>query len=63
MADHGFVRAHRNIRNAIADDGLERKIFHLVVLGRAGSVGVDVIDGVRRQASVVDGIADRADDR
>src|SRR6266480_3199451 len=38
MADHGFGRAHRNIRRAPAEAALQRKRLHLVVELRAGPV-------------------------
>ena len=49
VADHRLVRADRHAAQALAEHLLERHRLHLVVLRRAGAVGVDVLDLVRRR--------------
>ncbi len=44
------------VAQALAEHRLERQHFHLVVLGRAGAVGVDVVDLVRVHAGVVESV-------
>ena len=63
VPDHRFVRGHRNALGALAEYGHHADTFHLVVLGRAGAVRVDVVDVVGREACIGDGVADAADDR
>ncbi len=46
----------------LAEYGAHAKGFHLVVLRRAGAVGVDVVDIGRCQPGIGDGVAHRADD-
>src|SRR5665213_357352 len=63
VADHRLVGAYRHLAHALAEDRRQRHRFHLVVLRRAGAVRVDVVDGIRRHAGIVDGYLYRADDR
>ena len=63
VADHRLVRRDRNRLCALAEHRRDAEIFHLVVLGRAGAVRIDVVDVVGREPGIGDGVADAADDR
>ena len=48
---------------ALAEHGGDAEAFHLVVLRRAGAVGVDIVDVGGREAGIGDGVVHAADDR
>src|SRR5262249_31420410 len=62
MADHGLVRGDGNCLRAIAEPRRYAEIFDLVVLWRPGAMRIDVVDVVGREAGILDGVADAADD-
>ena len=63
VADHRLVRRDRDARHALAEHGRAAHGFHLVVLGRRGAMGVDVVDLVRRKVGIGERVPDGRDDR
>src|SRR5258708_18474079 len=62
MPDHRLVRGNRYRFRALAEYRRHAEIFHLVVLGRAGAMWVDVVDVVGAKTGIRDGVTDAADD-
>src|SRR5262249_718751 len=63
VPNHRLVGRDRHAAGALAKHGRDAHAFHLVVLGRAGAVGVDIVDVVRREPRIGNGAPDAADDR
>src|SRR5262249_2784732 len=62
VPDHRLIRGNRYRFRALAEYRRYAEIFHLVVLGRAGAMRVDVVDIIGSKTGVRDGVTDAADD-
>src|SRR5262249_21890959 len=62
VPDHRLIRGNRYRFRALAEHRRYAEIFHLVVLGRAGAMRVDVVDIIGSKPGVRDGVTDAADD-
>src|SRR5262249_1893709 len=62
VPDHRLVRGNRYRPRPLAEYRRYAEIFHLVVLGGAGAMRVDVVDIVGGKLGVRDGVTDAPDD-
>ena len=63
MADHRFGRGDREPSHLSGKNGGHGHVFHPVVLGRSGAMGVDVFDLRRVDTGIGDGVRHAGDDR
>src|SRR6185436_2089064 len=63
VPDHRLVRGNRNRFGPLSKHRRNAEIFHLVVLGGAGAMRVDVVDVLGQEPGILDGAADASDDR